>query len=1012
MRLLLLILLAFLPGILLAETRAALILAAERYEALRPLANPVNDARAVEARLLDLGFEVTTETNRDLRRMRRALEDFLYDAEGADVALIYFAGHGMEVAGQNLLLPVDAPAGSVAELTKGALPLDEVAETLQQVAPVGLLIVDACRSDPFGTEGRGAMALNARPEIKPGLARMGRADRLLYAFSAAPGQAALDGEGDNSPFTEALARHLATPGLEIRQVLTLVQQDVYDRTRGRQLPYVESGLPSLVFAGGQSSLPEREVLLLSMAGLQPAHRGLIERIAAQHDMPLAPLFGAFLSADLAARTLEDQTSELTSAAEAFAALRRDMATLSSDDPRVNELRAEADAQLALGAFTTARARLTEAAGIDRSSRETLKENYLARTLSEAETHFINGQAAQADLRRPLAVADYHKAADLFAEAQVLQGAVPEKLLFVQERLGDVQVVEGNLPAARAAYIRGFAAAESYLAAAPGDRARQRLFWIAHNKLGDVARTMGDLSAAQEAYAAGLQVIETMVDTDPGDILAQGDLGTNLERIGDIARDRGDLAAALAAYQRALDLNSALVKEHPEQPLWRRNLAVGHRRMADMAMAMGDLAAAEAAFGRARVIVQALADGNPEMLDWQRDISIIESKLGDVARKQGDLGTAQAAYAAALEIARDLAVRDPGNTEWQRDLSISYERLGDVQRDVGDLASARSAYDASLSIRQTLAGRDPANAQWQRDLSVGHNKMGDIALSTGDPAAAMAAYRAGLEIAAALAASDPSNGSWLRDHAVSLNRLGDAAVAANDLDAARQAYEEGKVIAETLAARDPDNTLWRRDVAISANRLGDVLWAQGDTPGAAEAFRSALDAMQLLAGRDPGNTEWQRDLTISFDRLGDVAFVSGDTEAARAQYRAALDIRRNLTARDGANTLWQRDLAISHTKLGELALRTGDSVAARDAFTDSLVLRQRLATQDSTNVQWQLDLAVAFYNLSQAGDAPRTRLTETLGVLRRLEAENRLPPVADGWIAFVEAELAKLAPPPE
>ncbi|TNF18753.1 MAG: hypothetical protein EP318_17420 [Rhodobacteraceae bacterium] len=1009
MRVLVLILLAFLPGALVAETRAALILAAERYEALRPLANPVNDARAVEARLLDLGFEVYIETNRDLRRMRRALEDFLYDAEGADVALIYFAGHGMEVAGQNLLLPVDAPAGSVEDLTRGALPLDEVAETLQQVAPVGLLIVDACRSDPFGTEGRGAMALGARPEIKPGLARMGRADRLLYAFSAAPGQAALDGEGENSPFTEALTRHLATPGLEIRQVLTLVQQDVYDRTRGRQLPYVESGLPSLVFAGGQSALPEREVLLLSMAGLQPAHRGLIERIAAEHDMPLAPLFGAFLSADLAARTLEEQTSELTSAAQAFDALRRDMATLSSDDPRVNALRAEADAQLALGAFTTARARLTEAAGIDRASRDTLKENYLSRTLSEAETHFINGQAAEADLRRALAVEDYHKAARLFAEARALSGAVPEKLLYVHERLGNVLVVEGNLSAARAAYSEGFAAAEAYLAAAPEDRARQRILWVAQDKLGNVARTMGDLGTAQKAYAAGLQMIETMAEADPEDIQAQSDLATNLERIGDMAQDTGDLATARAAYLRSLEISERLVALRPDDTLWRRNLALAYRRQADIAVALGDLSAARADYDRARVIVAALAEGAPEVLEWQRDISILDTKLGDLARKQGDLTDAQASYAAALDIADDLAVHDPGNTEWQRDLSISYERLGDVQRDVGDLASAQSAYDAALAIRQELTARDPANTQWQRDLSLVHTKRGDIALARGDPAAATRAYRAVLEIAEALAARDPENRTWQRDLEVALNRLGDAAFAANDPEAAREAYEAGQAIALALAARDPENTLWRRDVSVSGNRLGDALWALGDTGAAAQAYRSALYNMALLAARDPNNAEWQRDLTISYDRLGDVALAAGDLDGARAEYSAARDIRRALTARDGANTQWQRDLAISHTKLGALAFASGDTAAAREALGDSLALRRSLAVQDPTNGQWQIDLAVTLFDLSRTGDAPRDRLTEILGILRRLEAEDRLPPVADGWIALVEAELAKLAP---
>ncbi|HEY6918911.1 MAG TPA: caspase family protein, partial [Tabrizicola sp.] len=251
-----LVLILWLCGLVpaLAEKRVALLIAADDYKSVRTLENPSNDARALEEVLEKLDFEVFVETNRDLKRTRRALEDFKEDAAGADVALLFFAGHGVAIDGVNYLLPTDADASSAAKLTETSLPLSEAQEVIRSVAPVAIILLDACRDDPFnggGTEGRGAAALSDdppdAPKPRPGLGRIGRADGVLFAFAAAPNETASDGAEKNSPFTSALVRHFATAGVELRTALTLVQQDVYDRSRGKQLPYIESGLPELVF---------------------------------------------------------------------------------------------------------------------------------------------------------------------------------------------------------------------------------------------------------------------------------------------------------------------------------------------------------------------------------------------------------------------------------------------------------------------------------------------------------------------------------------------------------------------------------------------------------------------------------------------------------------------------------------------------------------------------------------------------------------------------------------------
>lgn len=307
---------------------------------------------------------------------------------------------------------------------------------------------------PVAGHDRGGFSFTKK-QVSPGFGRIGRADNLLNAFAAAPGQGALDGEGENSPFDASLVRHLGTEGLEIRTALALVQQDVYDRTRGVQLPYVESGPPELVFTAGTAALPERKQLLLAMSGVRAEDRIAVERVAGEVDMPLAPLFGALFTASLEEASSGDRDRQLRQAAEAFARVRDNLRTLSFDDPQVTALRQEAERQLSLGAFDAARAALTQAAEIDNSSRQTLRDNYRARTLSETETHYLNAEAALADLRRDLAIADYGRAVDLFKEVLALDGGKEVQWRHYASllNLGDAQIIKGDLTSAKTSFER-------------------------------------------------------------------------------------------------------------------------------------------------------------------------------------------------------------------------------------------------------------------------------------------------------------------------------------------------------------------------------------------------------------------------------------------------------------------------------------------------------------------------------------------------------------------------------
>ncbi|MBL9047577.1 MAG: caspase family protein, partial [Tabrizicola sp.] len=517
----------------LAEKRVALVIAAEDYDLIRPLTNPANDARAMEDLLKSLDFEVFVETNRDLRRMRRALEDFKEDAAGADVALFFFAGHGVALDGVNYLLPTDADASSPEKLAETALPLSEAQEAMKAVAPVVVMLLDACRDDPFATgavpsdEDRSAGALDngAEPVPEPpkgepvaGLGRIGRADGVLFAFAAAPNQTASDGDGKNSPFTAALVRHLGTAGVELRTALTLVQQDVYDRSRGRQLPYVESGLPELVFITGEGVLPERDQLLIAMADLTPELRAEVEALAAERDMPLAPLYAALLSADLEDQTAEERARLLEEAAVGYDEFQSELQRFQSDDPRVADLRAKAEEQLSLGAFDTARSLLTEAAEIDSSARTSMRETFIARTVSEAATHLLNANAARTDLRYDLAIADLDKVTALYAEVEpgLLDRETQFTFMGALEDLGDLELVAGNTEAALNAYTRRSKFAQARVEADPTDVDWVRELVWSLTSVGNVLQQQGYLTEAETAYSSALEFSAWQADQRPDD----------------------------------------------------------------------------------------------------------------------------------------------------------------------------------------------------------------------------------------------------------------------------------------------------------------------------------------------------------------------------------------------------------------------------------------------------------------------------------------------------------------
>jgi formylglycine-generating enzyme required for sulfatase activity len=251
-----------------AEKRVALVIGNGAYAKVGKLPNPTRDADAMEALFRKAGFDVV-EAKRDLgfAAMRRALRDFSDHVHGADIAVVFYAGHGIEVNGTNYLIPVDAALERDIDVEDETVSLDRVTQMLEQAKRLRLIVLDACRDNPFIRSMRRTVSSRS---IGRGLAevRVLSADTLI-AFAAKAGSTAADGEGTNSPYTTALAKHVVTPGLDLRLALGRVRDEVLQRTANKQEPHYYGSLGgaeiALVAAKPLAASPEARVSQLSEA---------------------------------------------------------------------------------------------------------------------------------------------------------------------------------------------------------------------------------------------------------------------------------------------------------------------------------------------------------------------------------------------------------------------------------------------------------------------------------------------------------------------------------------------------------------------------------------------------------------------------------------------------------------------------------------------------------------------------------------------------------------------------
>jgi caspase domain-containing protein/putative peptidoglycan binding protein len=234
-----------------ADRRVAFVVGNGAYRNVAALPNPPIDARAMASALRNVGFEVVEGTNLTRDKMTERLLDFGKKAQNADVAVFFYAGHGIAISGTNYLLPIDADIKSEMDVKLGAaINIDLTLDQTMGDAKVKLVFLDACRDNPFAAKIKSNSATRS-VSVQTGLAEMKSGEGTLIAFATGPGQTALDGqEGANSPFTRALVANITAPGVEIQQAMTRVRAQVNEETNKSQLPWGHTNLIGSVYLNG------------------------------------------------------------------------------------------------------------------------------------------------------------------------------------------------------------------------------------------------------------------------------------------------------------------------------------------------------------------------------------------------------------------------------------------------------------------------------------------------------------------------------------------------------------------------------------------------------------------------------------------------------------------------------------------------------------------------------------------------------------------------------------------
>jgi tetratricopeptide (TPR) repeat protein len=336
-------------------------------------------------------------------------------------------------------------------------------------------------------------------------------------------------------------------------------------------------------------------------------------------------------------------------------------------------------------------------------------------------------------------------------------AMPTALLFAL--LADLLWDRVTLAEVDVLYRRALAIYDRLAQSDPSDAGSRRNLSVLYNKVGDVQVAQGDLAGALKSYHDSLAIRDRLAQSDTTDAGWQRDLAVSYNKVGDVQVAQGDLVGALKSYRDTLVIADRLAQSEPGNFGWQRDLSVSYSKVGNVQEAQGDLADALKSYSDSLAIRDRLAQADPGNADWQRNLSVGHNFVGNVLLAQGDLSAALSSFQAYRAVMERLAKSDLSNAGWQRDLSVSYAKVGDVQVAQGDLAGALKSYGEDLAIADRLAKSDPGNAGWQRDLSVSYAKLGSLFRKSGEKEKALNALRDGRAILVRMTRLSPDNAVW-------------------------------------------------------------------------------------------------------------------------------------------------------------------------------------------------------------------------------------------------------------
>jgi len=836
----------------------ALVIGQSDYRGLSPLPNPGNDARALSRLLDDLGFDVERVTDADTVELSEALAQFGRDAETADVALLYYSGHGIEAGGENYLIPIDADTSSPEAVGQTLVPLSGLLAQLQAKVPVTIALLDACRDNPFPHDfailPRGG---NAPLPVGPaglGLPRGGGAPGgaavsapseslgALIGFAAEPGRVALDGPaGTNSPYAEAILKHMAAGGFAFGDIMTMVTEEVYLKTRGRQLPWTNSSLRRVLNFGlaaeetGSDEArirSERRQLLLTIADAPETTRRFVETVADAEKVSLDALYGMLgvLEVDTSAGPdqLEQQLLEGARRLKAFMAAR---GAPVQQDVELVRLTGLADTAEAEGAIA-------------------LAQEFRAQASARAEE-----LAGELDDREAQLQADRLEIAETFA------------------RHAETAILNFDFATA----------ADRYGAAAEQARRWDRKLAIDYaGKSADALQAHGTYKGDNQALEAAIAAYEALLaDVGRADepakwVEIKTGLGNALWTLGDRQTSDDTLEAAVVQFGDALDVINAKTEPYA--------FGVVQVSLANVYSSLGrrqsgtELLHQAVAAYRASLDVLGRAD---YPLDWattQNNLGQTLFTLGE--RESGTRSLEEAAH--ALRLALEENRREVAPLSWgmtQNNLANVLMLLGTRDPQSGNLKAAEEAYRQAL-LEQT---RDKVPLEWAANMSNLGNVLTLRAQAENDPGLLDEALQA-LELALEEVSPERSATRWAMAH----NNIGNIFLArakATD-DAALLDRAIGHYRQALTASTRPDAPF---DWALTQNNLGTALMLLGEQERDPKIYAEAARAMSLALQertRERMPVEWATGQTV----LAGVQALLGDM---RADVDLLVEARRNI-----------------------------------------------------------------------------------------------------------------------